>query len=277
MSDITQIGRATSAPKTSYVHARVDAPGGMHLFIDGNQKISGFDDPKPNAFSIVQVDDCPYRTPSCESSCYAHQIEKHVPDLHAMYRHNSAAIRKILGSDLEVGWIDHLAKWISENCEDRGFRWHVSGDVYSAEYADFIATVCTYSTGVAHWIYTRSFPYLEQLVEVSTVNGGNLAINLSADRDNYWLARRFAETYGLRVCYMVTSMDDRPPPDMREGDVLFPDYSLRGAVGLSPTEQRDASPWWQSLTGAQQHMTCPTDFYSKAAGTVCGPCRKCLD
>jgi hypothetical protein len=274
----------TTAPTTKFCAERIDGPGGLHLFVDGNQKITAgngtYDEPKPNAFSIVQVADCPFRTPSCEAACYVHGIEEHAKSTHDLYKHNSKTIRRIIGDDwfdsqLAIEWSYTLGTWIAANAAG-GFRWHVSGDIFSENYADWIANVVGWSGKFApQWIYTRSFPFLEPLLEVSTTRGGNLAINLSADRDNYWLARRYANEHNLRVCYMTT--DGAVPDDLRDGDVIFPDYGLRGAgSGLSPHEIREGSTWWRGLTPQQKQATCPVDFYGKSEQNRCGPCNKCI-
>lgn len=271
------IGRSSTAATTAFVHATLEFDSET-LVVDGNQKITAgngsYEDPRPNAFSIVNVEDCPGSTPTCRASCYVQGIEKHVADLHALYRQNSAAIRRILQSSRAYNWAQHFAGWIGANAPG-GFRWHVSGDVFSEEYAEWIAAVAMYSQRTRHWIYTRSFDFVGPLLEQSTTRGGNLAINLSADQDNYAQARELADKHGLRICYMVLA-DGVRPPDMREGDVLFPDYPLRGGKGQRPGEIRDASEWWQGLTADERRMVCPVDMYGKSEPNRCGPCDRCL-
>lgn len=273
----------TTAAQTKFCRERVDGPFGLHLWIDGNEKITAgngtFAEPSPNAFSIVQVADCPFSTPACRASCYVHNLEKHALSTHDLYKHNSKTIREIIGggTKMRAVWAMTLAEWIGENC-DGGFRWHVSGDIFSEAYAYFIRDVTEWSA-VRNWIYTRSFPYLGALLDVSSVRGGNLAINLSADVDNYHVARGFADRLGLRVCYMAT-VGVPVPADLRRTDVIFPDYPLRQlplAGQAGPGAARDASGWYDSLTGDQQHAICPVDFYGKADNRRCGPCRKCLE
>jgi hypothetical protein len=119
------------------------------------------------------------------------------------------------------------------------------------------------SPSVAHWIYTRSFGMMTPLLDVSTTAGGNLALNLSADAENYERARALANGYGLRVCYMT--LDGVVPPDLRKGDVIFPDYKFR-----------NDRVWFESLPPHQRAMVCPVDFYGKNERIRCGPCRRCL-
>lgn len=267
---------------TAFCSARLDGPGG-YIFLDGNGKVTGgngtFAAPRPNAFSIVQVEDCPFRTPTCEAACYVHGLESNAPNTHALYRHNSRMLRQLLANPVHrTVWAHLLADWITDNAA-AGFRWHVSGDITSELHAKWIAMVCDASPDVRHWIYTRSYPYIGPLLEVA---GSNLALNLSCDRDNLWLARRFADKNGLRLAYMVAGDEPRwvddgelrkvVAPELPEGSVLFPDYALRGRDLDKPTD----APWWQSLTPAQRRQVCPVDFFGGSPSLRCGPCKKCL-
>ena len=281
--DLVQVGKKTStAATTDFVSHRVDGPGGYHLWVDGNQKISGWD-PRPNAFSLPEIASCPWRTPSCEKACYVHGLRKHRPDIAELYEHNSRTVREIIDSHAgNQVWSSHFGQWIAENCSQTGFRWHVSGDVFSDAYASWIRDVVVKSVSAAtvaglpeprHWIYTRSFPYVGTLVRARPY----LIVNLSADRDNYWLARRTADEHGLRVCYLTS--DGTVPDDLREGDVVFPDYGLRER-DLAPATARGESTWYQGLAPVARAGLCPVDFHGKSERRRCSPpggggCSKC--
>jgi len=259
------LSKQTSAPTTAFCSARVDGPGGFHLWIDGNGKITAangsLDAPMPNAFSLQQIADCPGSTPTCRNSCYVHSLEKHAPATYGLYAHNSGEIRKILDDSdifLAVAWANHLGQWIAEHCQG-GFRWHVSGDVFSAEYAAWIAAVCVSSPSVRHWIYTRSFGCLNALADAR-----NLTVNLSCDRDNFAEAVAAAHVYGLRLCYLT--VDGEVPAQVGPVDTIFPDYTLRG-----DTE------WFNGLAAHQKKAVCPVDFHGKSETRRCGPCSRCID
>jgi hypothetical protein len=252
------------------------AHGGRELWLDGNSKITGpngtFADPKPCSFSLVQVADCPHRTPTCQASCYVHGLEKHASEIHEKYRQNSVTLREILADNKErVRWSRILADWIEGHCAHArgGFRWHVSGDVFSIEHARWIALVAKGSPGVGQWIYTRSFPYLEPLLGIP-----NLTVNLSCDRDNYHRAWEVSQRYAqheLRLCYL--SAEGEVPSSLVPGlDVVFPDYGLRGRDLSDPRE----APWWQSLSRERRKMVCPVDFFGGSEKIRCGKCKKCL-
>ncbi len=302
MSDtLHTIGRASSAATTDFVSARVDGPGGLYLNVDGNQKVSGWV-PTPNAFSLLagngedplapghERHHCPGSTPTCRSSCYTWGIEKHAGSTYDLYRHNSVTIREILADvDLARSWATALGTWFRNNCRFVGVRWHVSGDVFSHAYAQWIADVCRTAWDVPAWIYTRSFlefnPLIAErmcdpLVEVCTERGGNLALNLSCDADNYDDACHYrAVMKAGRLCYLT--VDGTRPADLFDvcpDAILFPDYGLRAPKGSGPIEQRATNWWWQSLTSAEKRGVCPSDYYSKSEGVRCGAgaCSKCL-
>lgn len=285
MSDIVQIGRTSSAAKTVFCTARIDGPGGHHMWIDGNGKVTAgngtLDDPRPNAFSLPagnrddRREHCPGSTAVCRKSCYVHGLESAVPDTFALYEHNATTIRAILADpDLAVEWAAVVGAWITENASG-GFRWHVSGDIFSDAYAQWIADVAMQSHTVRHWIYTRSFDVvdIEPLIAVSTNVGGNVALNLSVDADNYEAARLFAQVrrgwwdLELRLCYL--SHDGSVPSTLPPGSVIFPDYAFR-APNDAP------SPWYEALPKEQRPMVCPVDHRGKSEARRCGPCSRCL-
>jgi hypothetical protein len=193
-----------------------------------------------------------------------HGLEKNAPDTHALYRWNSAKIRSILADGVRADlWSSALAKWIRTKAKG-GFRWHVSGDVFSAEYARWISEVARKSPKVRHWIYTRSFDF------VGDLDAPNLAVNLSADRDNWEAARECALDWpGTRICFMATADGWVPPDLLAYGDVIFPDYELRDGTEVGRA-------WFTALPPEQKQMTCPVDRCGKSEERRCGPCPRCL-
>ncbi|MBI5140095.1 MAG: hypothetical protein HZA94_01445 [Candidatus Vogelbacteria bacterium] len=239
------------------------------LWFDGSGKVTRdngtFDEPVANAFSLVQVVDCPFATPTCRSICYVHILEANEREVHDKYILNSRTIRVILSNSLYImATANAFAKYVNENCRG-GFRWHVSGDIFSWIYACFIRLICLETPNVRHWIYTRSYDYVAPLVGLP-----NLVVNLSADKDNLSRAIVTAYRFGLRICYLT--VDGLVPDDLPAGSVIFPNHSLRGRELPRPTD----APWWQSITPEQRRMVCPADFFGQSPNIRCGPCRKCL-
>ncbi len=256
----------TSAASTAFCAAKIDGPDGF-LWIDGNGKITAgngtLNEPKPNAFSLLHIEDCPFSTIACRESCYVHGLQKHATDTYELYRHNSAEIRRILASPDRRAWVSIVGDWIEQNCQG-GFRWHVSGDIFSPEYASWIGAVTRRSPTVLHWIYTRSFPFVPALLNESDEN---LVVNLSCDHNNYLGAQLTAERYGLRLCYLTR--DGAIPGDLPNDSVIFPDYELRGGTPKGAV-------WFELLQPRQKRMTCPVDMWGKADNRRCGPCDRCL-
>ncbi len=252
-----------------FITHKLEFPGG-HVWLDGNSKISGWK-PVANAFSLVEIQDCPYRTPTCEKVCYVHGLKKYSPETHERYEHNSRVVRWTPNLK-DIG--PALAGYITEHCQETGFRWHVSGDIFSDNYAHWISDIVFFTPKVRHWIYTRSFPMIGWLLDVP-----NLRLNLSADRHNYWLARRVWEQHKdapsrPHICYLADG-DGEVPEDLPEGSVVFPDYSLRERA-VSPAAGRTGSQWYQSLRPEVRAGVCPVDFHGAREDRRCGPCRKCL-
>jgi hypothetical protein len=274
----------TSAATIAFCATKLESPGGF-LWLDGNGKITAGNgtlaEPKPNALSLLpgnteeRRSECPGSTSNCRASCYVHGLEKHAGDTFALYEHNTRTLRGITDPEGRRDWnrfnlwAEMLAEWIIENAPG-GFRWHVSGDVYSDAHAFWIAEVAEYSPTVTHWIYTRTFEYAWRLHGIP-----NLTLNLSADAENYRAASAFQRSYpGSRICYL--SHDGEVPGSLPVDSVVFPDYAYRG-IGDTPADKRDGSAFYQQLTSSQRRGLCPVDFYGKSEQNRCGPCSKCID
>ncbi|MBI3631876.1 MAG: hypothetical protein HY225_00290 [Candidatus Vogelbacteria bacterium] len=259
--------------KTIFALASIDIKkldgGIITIWFDGNGKVTrsngNFTRPVANSFSLVQVVDCPFATATCKSICYVHKLEKKEQEVHDRYVLNSGVFKIVLADEILTALVvDAFAKYINENCLG-GFRWHVSGDITSTKHAEFIRRVCEKTPDVAHWIYTRSFEYIEPLLDVQ-----NLVLNLSVDKDNWSEAVVYHYAYNLRMCYLT--VDGEVPDDLPEGSVLFPNHELRGR----DLEHPRTADWWQKITKKQRQMVCPADFFGQSERIRCGPCKKCL-
>jgi hypothetical protein len=289
------------------MHDRIDLGHGITVVIDGNSKITGsngtYANPVPNAFSLpassvggADSGACPGSTATCRASCYVRGLAKHAPDVYAAYHENATALIRIFDSSSEIAYdtADSLGAWIEKHARF-GFRWHVSGDVWNWEHALWIKNVCRASRDVPHWIYTRTL----DVVDILTV-APNLAVNVSADRENYNEARAVASRTGARLAYMTVGphewhaldeasaycpgcgQTDGPgvgitnmpcvPDDLPTGSVVFPDYPLRGRDLPDPT----IAPYWQNAPHKLRVMTCPADFFGQSESARCGPCNKCM-
>ena len=252
--------------KTKFTTLRLDVGNGHSFWLDGNSKITGkdgtFAEPSPNALSYPAPNACPMSTPTCRESCYTIGLHKHNPDMADKYTHNLQTLANLLQTPREAGRAaEELAAYIDRL---HGFRWHVSGDVTSELHAKWISLVCHF-THTPSWIYTRSLWWVRHL------RAPTLAVNISADRDNYTDALHVAAITGNRVCYMSTGVAD-VPADLPAGSVIFPDYPARGRDSADPL----AHPWWLARTPEQRKMVCPADFFGQSETNRCGICTKCM-
>lgn len=234
---------------------------GRRLWIDGNTKVSG-PQIQPNALSLPAPLTCPGSTPTCRAQCYAHSANSKMPLLmRDRFSENYTTIMLALEAEPHDTACT-LAGWIETHCQDVGFRWHVSGDVFSREYAAWIARVCRFSPSVRHWIYTRSFEHVEPLL-----GARNLSVNLSADKDNLINAFKCrAETAAPGFTYLWTG----EPLDfgirqslLSVNPVIFPGYGLR---------KRDGAPLPEP---PHRRMICGADFFGQSEKRRCGVCVKC--
>jgi hypothetical protein len=261
----------TSLPiATQFCSVEVEVLPDVTLFLDGNSKITAgngtYAAPKPNAFSLPAASVsgkpyCPGSTAVCRKSCYVHGLAKHDPGLYAKYKANAQALQTILDRPLSAFYESAraLGKWISAHAS-AGFRWHVSGDVHDAYHAAWIVEVCEAAQYTPFWIYTRTLDVVPALIRAQ-----NLAVNISADAENYDRALGMRARYpeSVRIAYLQAY--EGTPPYLPAGSIIFPDYPIRRS-----------DPQWSAWTQAQRAMVCPTDFFGQSEAHRCGPCRKCL-
>jgi hypothetical protein len=254
---------------TAFISTSVDVAPGLALTIDGNGKVTTggtWAEPEPNALSLPPVATCPGSTAACRASCYVRGLQRSAPEVFATYARNEGVLHRLLFSPALFRSIAAaLGSWIAGHCPG-GFRWHVSGDVMHEWHARWIAAVCAESPRVQHWIYTRTLGAVPTLAAVP-----NLAVNVSADAENYSAARMVADHWNTRLCYLCRPGDVVPPVDLRAGDVVFPAYALRGRDLTEPT----AAPWWAALDARQRAMVCPADFFGQSEERRCARCRRC--
>lgn len=258
--------------ETRYCFTEVDIGLGYTLWIDGNSKITAsagtFEQPMPNALSLPDVGTCPGSTPSCRAACYVQNLRKYSPDTYAKYVHNERTLHVVLANDkLWAKSSTMLAAWIDYTCNE--FRWHVSGDVFSHDYADWIARVCLFSPEVNHWIYTRSGFAVATLLEAP-----NLVVNLSADKDNLNEMRDLHSRWPerTRICWMANDTDPKKLPMLPDDSVIFVDYPNRGREMANPREHQ----FWQGMQQRERRMVCVADFFGQSPNHRCGVCKRCM-
>ena len=240
----------------------------LSFFVDGNSKITGANgtmaEPVPNAFSLPHMSTCPGATKDCLESYYVHGLQKYSPETYRGYINNVRVLNNVL---LTPNRAEYAAQLLAGHIQSTvtQFRWHVSGDVFSLRYAEWISRVVEWSPDVLHWIYTRT------LAAVPLLNSwDNIVVNVSGDSRNWKRALEVAKENGLRFCYLTK--DGTVPPGMPKDSIIFPDYEFRGRELPDPT----AHPWWQELSPRKRRQVCPADFFGQSEKTRCGVCTKCM-
>jgi len=162
----------------------------------------------PNAFGTLPglAGTCPDSTEACRDVCY---VDTRYTAVENLLTHNADRVRELA---TEGGWLtlaDEMtalvleservhARRVVQGSTIRGlYRQNWSGDVVNVWHAMAIAECARRTPATSHWIYTRSFFTLTELVGVA-----NLRVLVSADADNLQAAESMAELFGLQVAYM---------------------------------------------------------------------------
>jgi hypothetical protein len=139
---------------TSFTAAKVPLWGDLAFYLDGNSKITRengtFAEPTPNALSLPHIATCPGSTARCRESCYVHGLKKAAPEVYRLYELNEMAVHaSLFDAHTRALSASVLGEWIRQHASG-GFRWHVSGDVFSRLHAEWIAEVCCVAWDVDH-------------------------------------------------------------------------------------------------------------------------------
>jgi hypothetical protein len=164
-----------------------------------------------NAFALPagHPDDggsCPGVTSECKN-CYAAGLESWAPGFRRGVSANLDGLRHLYGCGGDravrraLGDIVRASEYAqrSAGVASPVFRWHSDGDLFASWYASAIRAVARDTSGVDHWLYTRSLSLVRYLVP----SPGNLRVYISADRDNWREASRVAGRYGLPVAVLA--------------------------------------------------------------------------
>lgn len=188
---------------------------------------------------------CPGRTPACEAVCYAQRGRFHFPNV----------VDRLAWCYLRSLRRDFTACMVRE-ARVRGIRhmrWHVSGDVHSADYAGKMLSVMRRLPRVRFWLYTRSWrvPEIEAVLRQMAMLD-NCKVWYSLDRDTGFPAERPAN---VRYAFLQDT-----PGGVENVELVFRTRQMVGRprVGLP--------------------MVCPSDTPAgRAAGANCGSCGYCFD
>lgn len=162
-----------------------------------------------NAFSLPSGKNysCPGATKVCETVCYAGKLEKQYPAFRNLALHNWELLRNASQGEMyKLLWnmIDEFSQECAKHNISKVFRWHADGDIFSEGYAQAIAATCISHLDVQFWIYTRSFEFVNSIVNVP-----NLSVYLSVDSENEERALATKEKFpSVRLAYLSVTHED---------------------------------------------------------------------
>lgn len=135
-----------------------------------------------NSFGLPAGDSCPGKTEWCfgpRGSCYADKLQGAWTSVDRLVKHNLTLL-EACGSNVDsmVSLLRPLVEETNWRGEDKIWRWHWDGDVFSRPYAAAIAETCRLTPDVQHYLYTRSF------FAVDLLKADNLVVYLSIDPFN---------------------------------------------------------------------------------------------
>lgn len=212
------------------------------LISQGNQKLGG----AIHHFDLRAIADCPGRTSICERVCYATRSRFRFPN-----------VRDKLQANYDATLRDDFVDRMVAECLVKGvmvLRWHCSGDVYSASYAEKMLAVMQRTPKVKHYLYSRSFrcddicTILEQMALLP-----NVRMWWSCDAD----VIPSSVPKGVRLAFLLTREGEEP----QLADLLFRVKRLR----KKPTPKL-----------ALPVLTCPAETAAGQGKIVCGTCRHCF-
>lgn len=143
-----------------------------------------------NGFGLPAGDSCPGLTEFCQS-CYACKSEKMYPNVNKLVWYNFELLQQC-GSNVTkmVDLLDEMVKSVNWHGQNKVFRWHWDGDIFSKAYAIAIAETAKLNPDVQFWLYTRSFDWVAQIVDVP-----NLVVYLSVDKFNQKKAKNVLKKF----------------------------------------------------------------------------------
>lgn len=223
-------------------------PDDKNIFSDQNTKTGD----KIKSFNLPAVAACPGRSELCEKVCYA--IKKNSRYFRSQFGIFTGYWRNFYIS-LLPDFIKIMTTKINKKFEKgqiQAFRWHVSGDIYDAEYAKKIATIIKNTYPVVHFAYTRSWQVREIVPELGEIAKlENAILWLSADK-TMPVPPIIRNT---RIAYLQSADDDIPKYAV---DLIFRKENLRKTV-------------LKKLNGV---LVCPTE--NGVTKTTCEKCAICF-
>jgi hypothetical protein len=119
------------------------------------------------------------------SVCYAARLVNARPNVRAVLEHNTKLLTQASGYEQQALLQYEFERFLQADIKkrpkekERYYRLHWSGDIFSKEYANALASAMLAFPEISFWNYTRSFEWLQPLREVP-----NCVTYLSLDKCN---------------------------------------------------------------------------------------------
>ncbi len=134
------------------------------------------------AWSLREGRTCPGATSACKDPCYPKHGRMNTKHPIARRDKNKDSVMSLMVQGVGALVEQLIAMWH----QLKTVRLHDAGDFFNPAYTTAVKLACAACPGTKFWAYTRSFTLpltLKALVELAALR--NVAIWLSADRDNY--------------------------------------------------------------------------------------------
>lgn len=151
-----------------------------------------------NSFGLPAILSCPEYTEWCMQVCYAFNLQRAWSTVDNLVNHNLSLL-KACGSNVSrmVTLLSEMIESIDWKGTTPVFRWHWDGDIFSRQYAIAIAETCRKFPNIQFWLYTRSFDYIPEIIDIP-----NLTVYLSVDAYNLDKA---IETYDRHPSLLIAA------------------------------------------------------------------------
>lgn len=103
------------------------------------------------------------------------------------------AMLKRLKSITNNDWVNHMTELIN-NTNDGFFRWHDSGDLQGTWHLKRIIQIANNTPLVLHWLPTREYQMVDEVIRNGIAIPSNLTIRVSAHMVNQPAPKRFKHT-----------------------------------------------------------------------------------
>ena len=152
--------------------------------------------------STVPAQGCPKGIPCATGGCYALKAYRLYPDRHKGWDRNE----RIATSNPDAYFLQ-IAERVAKN-KPRLFRWHVAGDILSADYLRGMCRIAENNPNTLFLAFTKAYSIVNKYEGSGRQIPNNLSVIFSS-----WPGMKFANPHGHRVAWMQDGTETRVPED----------------------------------------------------------------